>query len=71
MRSELSPAMKRALRKVKRHRFCAHWLISKVTIRALLRRRLIVPCGFYSVCLPETPRWSLVSYAEPERAFDP
>ena len=45
--------MKRALKLVKRRRYCAHWLIHKSTLKALLRRRLVVPCGFYSVCLPE------------------
>lgn len=67
---DLTPAMRKALRKVKRRKFCAHWLIPKVTLRALLRRRLIVPCGFYSVCLPSHLGWTLVSFAEPERAFE-
>ena len=66
----LSPSMKRALRLVKRRRFCAYWLIPKLTLRALLKRRLIVPCGFYSVCLPDEPIWTMISYAEPEKAFD-
>ena len=66
----LTRRMKQALRKIKRRKFCAHWLIPKATLRALLRRRLIVPCGFYSVCLPGDQGWTLISYAEPEKAFD-
>lgn len=62
--------MRRALRRIKRNKFCAHWLIHKATLRALLNRRLIVPCGFYSVCLPEDQGWTLVWYAHPETAFD-
>lgn len=66
----MTPAMQRAMRKVKRRKFCAHWLIPKNTLRALLRRRLVVPCGFYSVCEPQHQPWLHVSYAEPEKAFD-
>lgn len=71
MTPDLTPAMKRALRKVKRRKFCAHWLLHKSTMKALLRRCLIVPCGWYSVCLPEDRPCILeVSYAKPEEAFD-
>jgi hypothetical protein len=58
------------MRKIKRLKFCAHWLIPKRTLRSLLRQRLIVPCGFYSVCLPQDQGWTLVSFAHPETAFD-
>jgi cell division FtsZ-interacting protein ZapD len=67
---KLTPAMKRALRKVDSRKFCAHWLIPKNTLRALLRRRIIVPCGFYSVCRPSNQAWLHVTYDEPEKAFD-
>lgn len=62
----------KAMRLVKRRKFCAHWLIPKRTLRALLRKRLIVPSGFYSVCLPEHQATFPVkiSYAQPEKAFD-
>ena len=66
----LTLPMKRAMRKIKRRKFCAHWLINKNTLRALLRRRAVVPCGFYSVCLPRDQGWTLVTFAHPERAFD-
>ena len=66
----MTTQMKRAIAKVRRRVHCAHWLIHKSTLRALLRRGLIVPCGFYSVCIPENRGWSLVSYAHPEKAFD-
>lgn len=68
----ISAAMKKALRKVARRRHCAHWLIPKNTLRALLRRRLVVPCGFYSVCLPsDRPTFPVaIFYANPETAFD-
>jgi len=65
----MTPQMNRALRLIKRRKFCAYWLIHKSTLRALLRRRLVVPCGFYSVCCPEDQGWTLVSYANPETAF--
>lgn len=68
-KSEPTVAMRRAMRKIKRRRFCAHWLIHKSTLRALLRRRLVIPCGWYSVCLPEDRPWTLISYAHPEKAF--
>lgn len=68
--NSITPTMKRALTLVKRRKFCAHWLIHRGTLRALLRRRLVVPSGFYSVCLPEDRGWSLISYANPETAFD-
>lgn len=65
-------AQTKALRLVKRRKFCAYWLIPKQTLRALLRKRLIVPCGFYSVCIPENqPTFPVkISYSEPEKAFD-
>lgn len=66
----LTQPQERALRLIRRRKFCAHWLVHKGTLRALLRRRLIVPCGFYSVCLPENLGWTLLSYAHPEKAFD-
>ena len=66
----MSDAMKRALRKIKRRKHCAHWLIHKSTLRALLRRRLIVPCGFYSVCVPADQGWTMVAITNPETAFD-
>lgn len=65
-----SEAENSALHLVKRRRFCAHWLLDKAVLKSLLKKRLIVPCGFYSVCLADTPRWTLVSYANPETAFD-
>lgn len=68
--SDLTMPMRRALRKVKRRRFCAYWLIRRPTLKALLRRRLVVPCGFYSVCLPKDQGWTLVSFSHPENAFD-
>lgn len=66
----MTAPMKAALRLIRRRRFCANWLIHKATLKALLRRRLIVPCGFYSVCIPENQGWSLVHYVTPETAFD-
>lgn len=66
----LTRKMKAALTKVRKRKFCAHWLIHKATLRALLKRRLVVPCGFYSVCLPENSPWSLVYFPQPEKAFD-
>ena len=68
----MSESQTKALRLVKDRRYCAYWLIPKRTLRALLRKRLIVPCGFYSVCLPEHQATFPVkiSYANPERAFD-
>ncbi len=63
---------KKALRLVRRRKFCAHWLIPKRLLRELLRKRLVVPCGFYSVCLPENrPTFPVaIDYADPEKAFD-
>jgi len=60
------------LRMVERKKFCAHWLIPKRVLRSLLKKRLLVPCGFYSVCLPENqPTFPVaIAYAEPEKAFD-
>lgn len=61
-----------ALQRVKARKFCAHWLITKRVLRSLLRKRLVVPCGFYSVCLPENkPTLPIaISYHHPERTFD-
>jgi hypothetical protein len=63
--------VRKALEMVKRRKFCAHWLIKKPLLRQLLKQRLVVPCGFYSVCLPEDkPTFPIsIEYAEPEKAF--
>lgn len=68
----MSKAQAKALRLVRRRKFCAYWLIPKQTLRALLRARLIVPCGFYSVCLPEhRPTFPVaIGFDTPETAFD-
>ena len=62
----------KALALVRRRKFCAYWLIPKRVLRSLLRKRLIVPSGFYSVCLPEHQATFPVKieYAHPERCFD-
>lgn len=57
-----------AIELVRSRKFCAHWLIPKRLLRSLLRKRLVVPSGFYSVCLPRDQATFPVKieYAHPE-----
>lgn len=48
MKRLLTPQQVRAMRKIRRRKYCAGWLIHPQTLRSLLKRRLIYQCGFYS-----------------------
>jgi len=47
--NDLSRRQRAAIRKIRRRRFCATWLLDGRTLRSLLGRGLVNHSGFYSV----------------------